>query len=478
MAIGVFCFGSGMIHLVITTIVTYVLLAHLPRGSLTMQLPVFLFNMAYLLTEYYYVSSSETYDIDFTTAHCVLTLRLIGLGWDYLDGAAPRDTAASSSSSSSPSPAPSPFPSASSSPSPSPAPTPSSSPPPVSASTDSLGGGQRKSNAIKTLPPLLEVFGYAFHWSGLLVGPQFPFRLYSSFIGGSLLAEGGEAARPLPWMPALKSLVLGMMYLVISGLGGRFLPITLVLEDSFLAWAFWERILYLWVSTRLRIYTYVGIWLVTDGHCILSGLGFNGLENGKPKWDGVTNFLPFIFDTATSLSMNPALLFFFFVFFFSNAFPLLADHYVVSFNINTNMWVKDYVFKRLRFLGSKDLSSLLALIFLAVWHGFAPGYFITFTLEFFTVIAESKFRRLLLPISTRPFWSSPAGKRLGGFVGYFLSSLTCSFCFVPFEVKTLAKSMRAFDSVYWFVIVISGAIYGLDFFFGRTLRKRYAPKKD
>lgn len=54
---------------------------------------------------------------------------------------------------------------------------------------------------------------------------------------------------------------------------------------------------------------------------------------------------------------------------------------IESFNISTNSFASRYVFKRLRFLGSKQLSHTLALLFLAVWHGFASGFYNTFALE-------------------------------------------------------------------------------------------------
>ena len=47
-----------------------------------------------------------------------------------------------------------------------------------------------------------------------------------------------------------------------------------------------------------------------------------------------------------------------------------------------------YVFKRLRFLGNKDVSQLLTLVFLALWHGLHTGYFMCFFLEFLIVSFE------------------------------------------------------------------------------------------
>ena len=66
----------------------------------------------------------------------------------------------------------------------------------------------------------------------------------------------------------------------------------------------------------------------------------------------------------------------------------------MSFNINTNLWSKRYVYKRLAFLGNRDLSQLGTLVFLAVWHGFYTGYLWAFALEFLAMQAESLLRVL------------------------------------------------------------------------------------
>ena len=49
-----------------------------------------------------------------------------------------------------------------------------------------------------------------------------------------------------------------------------------------------------------------------------------------------------------------------------------------------------YFFKRLRFLGNKTVSHFSTLMFLALWHGYYPGYFGSFMLEFFVMRAEKE----------------------------------------------------------------------------------------
>ena len=49
-----------------------------------------------------------------------------------------------------------------------------------------------------------------------------------------------------------------------------------------------------------------------------------------------------------------------------------------------------YVYKRLRFLGSRYASQFLTLMFLAVWHGYHLGYFVLFFMEFIIILWERK----------------------------------------------------------------------------------------
>jgi len=55
-----------------------------------------------------------------------------------------------------------------------------------------------------------------------------------------------------------------------------------------------------------------------------------------------------------------------------------------------------YVFKRLRFLGNKSLSWILAMAFISLWHGVWPGYYITFSLEMLEVMAERSVNRTVM----------------------------------------------------------------------------------
>lgn len=63
-------------------------------------------------------------------------------------------------------------------------------------------------------------------------------------------------------------------------------------------------------------------------------------------------------------------------------------HYIEAFNVNTNRWSAEYIYKRVKFLGSKLYSQLATLAFLAIWHGFHIGYYHMFYLEFIIMYLE------------------------------------------------------------------------------------------
>lgn len=105
-----------------------------------------------------------------------------------------------------------------------------------------------------------------------------------------------------------------------------------------------------------------------EHHLIASfaGITFNGVDDkGIADWTGCTNIKLMIFENTQRF-----------------------QHYIDSFNVQTNHWIAEYVYKRLRFLGNRNYSQLGALIFLALWHGFHSGYYITFAMEFAVIIFE------------------------------------------------------------------------------------------
>lgn len=156
-----------------------------------------------------------------------------------------------------------------------------------------------------------------------------------------------------------------------------------MLSEEFGQVGFFRRMLLLGMWGRFSLYKYISCWLLTEGACILFGRNWNyteilfylenfvGLthngqsETGEIQWNGVENVKLSIFENTTQF-----------------------NHYIQSFNINTNVWVAQYIYKRLKFLNNRHISQFASLLFLALWHGFHSGYYVCFFFEFIIIYFE------------------------------------------------------------------------------------------
>lgn len=210
-----------------------------------------------------------------------------------------------------------------------------------------------KQSFITVAPSLLEIMGYSFYFGGLHGGPVFQFRRYREFVEGSLFAH------PIPssFQPAAIQLFKGIMYLA------QFIVMDFVFPDKYTyssdlnGYPLIVQLLFNALWARKTLIRYIGVWLLADMSNILSGMAYNGKDakSGKDKWDAVCGVHPILFETGCS-----------------------CQSIIESFNITTNQWALNYIYKRLRFLNSKLISSAAVLLFLSIWHGFHPGYFLTF----------------------------------------------------------------------------------------------------
>lgn len=264
--------------------------------------------------------------------------------------------------------------------------------------------------------------------------------------------------------------LMGTGYMGVNAfIGGRFPTADLDSERFLYQTPWFGRLLFSWVSIRGLLCRYAGTWCLTHGAVVLCGLGAEarptdvaiqpdqppqptGLlvgplpsEGGRSQvyFNTLLNFNPWRFETATCI-----------------------DHYVHSFNINTNAWVKEYVYKRLRFLGNRNLSLLGTLFFLALWHGFAPGYFSTFFLEFVDQLAEPVLAALAAPV----FVHLPGV--VVSAVRFIVADITITYALVGFMLKSTAACHRAYWALGYFGhLVPVVAILGSAVLRGRAPRK-------
>ena len=244
-----------------------------------------------------------------------------------------------------------------------------------------------QSKPIHSLPSLISYLGFVGFYPTFFVGPVCSYEEYR------IMLKRGVKNTPPRGRLILRLIGLAIVYISMNVFGAFYFPKDRLLDDRFIReHSLIERCVYFWLSYRCIMSKYIGVWLLVEGASVLAGAGYT--EKGH-HWRGWTNIRPSSFE-----------------------FGLSLRQVIESFNVRTNAWSKYYIFKRLQFLGSKQLSTVITLAFLAFWHGFWPGYFLAFSYEFLCLyseqrvlycihrLRESKFRTIIENPFSRLFFMS------------------------------------------------------------------------
>jgi len=193
------------------------------------------------------------------------------------------------------------------------------------------------------------------------------------------------------------------------------------------------KLLLLPIWVRFILAKYLFVWLSAEGVCVISGSSFIEVkEGGFIDWKGCANVKVGQLEFSTKFG-----------------------HAIESFNINTNNWVALYVYKRLKFMGSRTISQVVTLVFLAVWHGFHSGYYLTFFNEFLTIKAEREFLGIWSRSPKVQKWlHDPQMARIFKVLGWCWVFFMLPHCFIAFSLLTYNKFIPAYFSTYFFIYVV------------------------
>lgn len=113
------------------------------------------------------------------------------------------------------------------------------------------------------------------------------------------------------------------------------------------------RIFYIQFCGFIERTKYYGVWTLTEGASILTGLGFTGYSpSGKSLWEGAANVKIGLIE-------------------FPPNFKILLD----SWNMKTNVWLRECVYKRVTPKGKKPgfRSSMITFATSAFWVSDGPS---------------------------------------------------------------------------------------------------------
>ena len=218
----------------------------------------------------------------------------------------------------------------------------------------------------------------------LFAGPAFDYVDYRQWIETTMFevpagidpvhAPRTKKKRRIPrsGTPAAMKAIAGLFWIFLFLKFNALYNTDLVLADEYTRYGFFRRV---WVlhmlgfATRLKYY---GVWALTEGACILSGLGYKGIDpqTKQIRWDRLEN-------------VNPA----------GIEFAQNSRAYLENWNKNTNNWLRNYMYLRVTPKGKKPgfRASLATFTTSAFWHGFYPGYYLSFVLAaFLQTVAKSQ----------------------------------------------------------------------------------------
>ena len=242
----------------------------------------------------------------------------------------------------------------------------------------------QKERMLTSLPAPLDYAGFVAFFPSLMAGPAFDYVDYHRWLNTSMfdLPPGTDPFKAPPTRkkrkiprsatPAMWKMTTGLGWILLFLQLGKYHNKQVILSDHFLDYNFIFRVYHLHMLSFVTRMKYYGVWTLTEGACILSGIGYKGLDlkTGKPNWDRLTNIRP----AGVEFAQN-------------------SHAYLGHWNINTNHWLRNYIYLRVTPKGKKPgfRASMATFVTSAFWHGFKPGYYMTFVLaSFIQNVAKSK----------------------------------------------------------------------------------------
>ncbi|CAF0959983.1 unnamed protein product [Adineta ricciae] len=414
-ALGQFCFGSQIWHLILQSCISYLMLCTIPpKHSYKV---VFIFCMTYMSAIHIHrlIYDYGNYTLDISGPLMINTQKLTALAFSFFDGYRSKQRAKRRR-------------------------------PDEDKDCAALSEDQDKQK-ILDIPHPIEFLSYIFYFHGICVGPLCFYKDYLDYIEGRNLLVIPTSARqqtetsdqteeyhpetvqPSTFWPVFTKLAQ-------CGLWGyillNFTPVYLIeynISQEMVNSPMYKRLQYLLFSTFCNRAKYYFAFILSEAINNAAGLGLNGVdENGQPRWNLLTNIKPLKLETATSLKV-------------------VLD----VWNMQTALWLRRICYDRIakgRTLGVFVLSAL--------WHGFYPGYYVCFILAAFETYAGRGIRRQIRPY----FQVNAITKAIYACITWFGTQVGLNFAVTPFVLMEVQK-VWYFYKTWYFIVPIASVVLAL-----------------
>lgn len=244
-------------------------------------------------------------------------------------------------------------------------------------------------------PSLLEWLGYTYFYPSFLVGPTISFEQYSVLISDNTPKKTG--------FESMKVFLTALMFLLPVYLQMRF-PMSYLSTDEFANSVWWSRWLYLYFCMLFIRFRYYAAWTFGKAFFIAFGAG---------EYGNNINILN------VEIAQN-------------------VHEITNNWNLCTNDWLKSHVYENAMSHGfSKQTSTYITNTVSALWHGFYPGYMLTFVSGGVMTDLGRKIRKTIRPF----FQINRFVKLFYDIVCTIMMWICIAYFTVPFQVYSFVDSI-------------------------------------
>lgn len=288
---------------------------------------------------------------------------------------------------------------------------------------------EQKRYAVGKVPNFNEFMGYFFHFPSVMCGPIMYYNDYSEFVNLS------EDKKPPPGrhLAVAKKLTISISCAILHLTLNPKFEIEFLRSPEFLTRTpLIIRFYYILIFTMLSRLKYYVAWHLGEAISNATGLGFKGYDsNGKPMWNLISNMNLIRFET--SLNLRDA---------------------IHAWNMTTQNWLRRTAYER----APRKLSVVSTYLLSAVWHGFYPGYYMTFLSGALFTHAARNGRRIIRPQFQR-------GKILPVIydsITFILTRLTIAYAAFPFVILDFHNNFEIYKSLYFsiHILALGGVLLG------------------
>jgi len=261
--------------------------------------------------------------------------------------------------------------------------------------------------------------GWIYFPSTFTMGPTFDLVEYRQILKGRPFTKSGVVY-------SLQLLFISLICLGINQVGILYYPMDILRDESFLK----NNPLYIYVScmifTFIYRYKYYFGFKIAEGAAVMGGLGYNGIdkETKKEKWDGINNMDILRFEFAQSFRDSS-----------------------LAWNKKTSFWLRRIVYDRF------PRYNLYAVYLVsAIWHGFYPGYYLSFISLGILTGVNRIVHNTVLP---RVIAMGPTAIKIYDILSWLTATLVRDYYILSFCLLEFEASMRLYGSMKYFIHILS-----------------------